>query len=298
MQTNKEIINSFVSRLEKEKSRKDYKRDLQHFVEFIEKNFLQATLEDCEKYITDIKLKVSEKKLAITTAEKLYSQLYSFFNYLEENEHIPYNHFKNISKPTASRNISKEKIIMWEDLDKLISILKTFNQRDYAILMLIFTSGLTLNEAVNLKWNQFVIDDTGNIGIVFITKRGKRYTKVHKDTWNLLQKYRNSLADLITQDSNVFLNNRGNKITGRWVRMVLKKACIEAELDHEYTPRDLRHTLAAHTLKRGASSRQVKQQLGWSNENLAQRYLYTIQQLDDNAIDYLNFNLKKDDSSK
>ncbi|MCT4621579.1 MAG: tyrosine-type recombinase/integrase [Marinisporobacter sp.] len=297
MQRNENIINSFLSRLEKEKSKKDYKRDLQHFVEFIEKDFLQATIKDCEKYIADLKLKVSEKKLAITTAEKLYSQIYSFFNYLEENEYIPYNYFKNISKPIATRNIAKEKIIMWEDLDKLISVLKTYNQRDYAILMLIFTSGLTLNEAINLKWNQFVIDDTGNIGIIFTTKRGKRYTKVHKDTWELLQKYRNSLSSLTSKDSYVFLNNRGNKITGRWVRMVLKKACIEAELAHEYTPRDLRHTLAAHTLKRGASSKQVKQQLGWSTENLAQRYLYTIQQLEDNAIDYLNFNLKKNDNS-
>ncbi|QXM06035.1 tyrosine-type recombinase/integrase [Crassaminicella indica] len=298
MKTSQEIMISFLSRLEKEKTKEDYKRDLQSFIEFIGKSFLDANLEDCKKYITDLKQKVSKKKIAITTAEKLYSQLYSFFNYLEENHYISYNHFKNISKPTASRNISKEKIITWESLDKLISILKTYNLRDYSILMLIFTSGLTLNEAVNLKWNQFVIDDNENVGIIFTTKRGKRYTKVHKDIWELLQKYKNNLSGLVTQDSYVFLNNRGNKITGRWIRMVLKKACIEAELDHEYTPRDLRHTLAAYALKKGASSKQVKQQLGWSSSSLAQRYLYTIQQLEDNAIDYLNFSLKKDDCSK
>ncbi|QEK12167.1 tyrosine-type recombinase/integrase [Crassaminicella thermophila] len=292
MQTSEKILLSFLSRLEREKTKNDYKRDINSFVKFIDKDFLEANFYDCKKYINDLNMRVSSKKLAISTAEKLYSQIYSFFNYLEENNYISYNHFKKISKPIASRNISKERIINWEELDKLISILKTYNLRDYSILMLIFTSGLTLNEAVNLKWNQFVIDDRGNIGIVFTTKYGKRYTKVHKDTWNLLQKYRNSLSSLIAQDSYVFLNNRGSKITGRWIRMVLKKACKEAALDREYTPRDLRHTLVAYTLKKGASSKQVKQQLGWSNENLAQRYLYTIQQLEDNAIDYLNFSLK------
>lgn len=292
MNTNENLLYSFLSRLEKTKTKTDYKRDIQKFIDFSGKNFVDITSYDCEEYVNYLKEEINTNRLALSTAEKLYSQIYSFYNYLEENDYISYNYFKNIVKPTASRNIPKEKIIKWNELDQLISVLKTYNLRDFSMLLLIFTSGLTLKEAVNLKWNQFFTDESNNIGIIFTTKQGQRYVKVHKDIWELLEKYRRSLSKIISQDSYVFLNNRGNKITGRWVRMVLKKACNEANLDKEYTPRDLRHALAAYALKKGASSKQVKEQLGWSSESLAERYLYAIQELEDNAIDYLNFNLK------
>ncbi|WZL71420.1 tyrosine-type recombinase/integrase [Clostridiaceae bacterium 35-E11] len=289
-----QILSNFLSRFKKEKTKQDYRRDIINFTEFIEKDYLEADMDNCKAYIEHLAKKMDEKKIARTTAEKLYSQIYSFFNYLEINEHIAYNHLKKISKPTATRVISKEKIVTWEELDKIISVLKTYNLRDFAALMLIFTSGLTLSETVNLKWNQFVIDKSGNIGIILKLRHKERYVKVHKDIWNLLKDYKTKNLKTVGLDSYVFLNNRGTSITGRWLRMVLKQACIAANIHKEYTPRDLRHAFAAYTLKNGASSEQVKEQLGWSTENLAKRYLYAIQDIQDNAVDYLNFSLKSD----
>lgn len=296
MYFNENILHTFLSRLEREKTKNDYKRDITKFIEFINKDFIDATFDDCKSYINLLNNKISEKNIATSTAEKLYSQLYSFFKYLEEENYIQYNHFKKIAKPVVSRNISKDKIITWQELDKIISVLKTYDLRDFSILMLIFTSGLTLNEAINLKWHQFFIDASENVGIVFTNKRGRRYIKVHNDIWALLEEYRKRKVRIANQDDYVFLNNRGNRITDRWIRLVLEKACKEADINKTYTPRDLRHTLAAYALKKGASSKQVKNQLGWSADTLAERYLYAIQQLEDNAIDYLNFSLKKENS--
>lgn len=291
--TEEEILYDFLSRFKREKTKQDYKRDIIHFTELIQKNYLEADYDNCKAYIDHLKKRIDEKKLALTTVEKLYSQIYSFFNYLEINQYIPYNHFKQINKPTASRLIAKEKIITWEELDKIISMLKNYHLRDFAALMLIFTSGLTLSEVVNLKWNQFVVDRTGNVGIVLKMRYGERYIKVHKDIWDLLKNYKTNELKTVNLDNYVFLNKRGTKITDRWLRMVLKKACKEAKIGKEYTPRDLRHAFAAYTLKNGATAEQVKEQLGWSNQNLAKRYLYAIQEIQDNAVDYLNFCLKK-----
>ncbi|WP_053957178.1 tyrosine-type recombinase/integrase [Inediibacterium massiliense] len=293
MNVSETILSSFLSKLEKEKTKRDYRRDIYTFLNFIEKDFLDANLEDCKNYIEELNHLIEIKKMALSTAEKFYSEIYSFFNYLEENNYIEYNHFKNIHKPTATRNISSDRIIKWEELDQLISVLKTYSLRDFSICMLIFTSGLTLQEAVHLKWNQFFEDNKGHIGIIFTTKKGERYVKVHPDIWKLLNNYQSQQEGIVSKDDYVFLNNRGKRITGRWVRMILQKACEEANLSHSYTPRDLRHALAAYALKKGAAPHQVKEQLGWSHENLADRYLYTIQQLEDNAIDYLNFSLKE-----
>lgn len=286
-------VDEFTNRLKNSKSKKDYKRDIVFFMSFVEKNnFKDVTFEDCKDYIGYVNNSIDEDKMAITTGEKLYSQLYSFFTYLSEREYIEYNHFKNIKKIQAGRRISKERIISWEDLDKLLSILKGYNKRDYAICLLIFTSGLTLKETIELKWDQFVVDSNDNVGIKFTTNKGDRYVKVKDDIWNLLLDYRSSIDYASSKNSYVFLNKKGEKISDRWVRITLEKACKEAELSRTYSPRDLRHALAAHALKRGASSEQLKEQLGWSSSSLAERYLYTIQELNDNAIDCINFKLK------
>ena len=163
------VLWDFLSRFQKEKTKIDYKRDLYNFSEYIDKSFLEVSYDDCKMYMNFLKHKIEKKEIALSTGEKLYSQLYSFFNYLEQHSYIEYNHFKKITKPKASRLISKDRIISWKELDQLISVLKTYNIRDYSILMLIFTSGLTLQDAVNLKWNQFVVDNQDNIGIQFET---------------------------------------------------------------------------------------------------------------------------------
>lgn len=288
------VLYDFLSRFQKEKTKIDYKRDLYNFYKYIDKNFLEVSYDDCKIYMNFLKHKIEKKEIAVSTGEKLYSQLYSFFNYLEQHSYIQYNHFKKITKPKASRLISKDRIISWKELDQLISVLKTYNIRDYSILMLIFTSGLTLQDAVDLKWNQFVVDNQDNIGIQFETTKGIRYVKVHKDIWDLIQEYKEKSNEIHLLEHYVFLNNRGQKISGRWMRTVISKACNEAGLEKSYTPRELRHTLAAYALKKGATAEQVKEQLGWSQSSLAERYLYTIQELNDNAIDYLNFSLKKE----
>ncbi|MCG8541812.1 MAG: tyrosine-type recombinase/integrase [Clostridia bacterium] len=287
-----ELFNEFLrNRLKTDKARKAYRRELNKFSNFIGKDYFDATFEDCNLFINHLKNKAKKKHLSLATVERIYSTLFSVFNFLEEHLACICNHFKQIEKPHVSRNVSPEKIISWNEVDKILFVLKKGNIRDYAIFLLIFTSGLTSNELVNLKWSQFIKDESENLGIIFKEKNGNRYVKVHPDTWELLLKYRNVLG-LVSDDSYVFLNNRGNKISSRRVRGIFKEVCEKAGLERNYTPRDLRHSLAAITLKKGATASLVKEQLGWSNSRIAEWYLYTIQQLEENAIDYLNFKLK------
>ncbi|WP_459195720.1 tyrosine-type recombinase/integrase [Wukongibacter baidiensis] len=287
-----ELMNEFFKRrLKTEKVRKDYKRELNRFSSFIDKDFSEATFDDCKAFIDDLIGEANKNKISMATVERIYSTLFSMFNFLEETLDGFCNHFKRIEKPYVSRNVKPEKIISWCELDKLISVFKNDIPRNYAIFMLIFTSGITLGELVDLKWNQIVQDSSGNTGIIFDEKNGKRYVKIHPDVWELLEVYRATLGP-IGNDSHIFLNNRNAKISTRRVRGIFKEACEKAGLENNYSPRDLRHSVAALALKKGASASQVKEQLGWSDTRIAQWYLYTIQALDDNAIDYLNFKLK------
>lgn len=288
-----------IEKLKLEKSRRDYSREILRFTEFIEKDFLDANKEDCNSYINSLKDRAAKGKMSKFTVEKIYIYLFSFFNYIESvkllHDFIPkdfYNHFKTIEKPAAPRSISKDKIISLSELDKLITILKAGDLRDYVALMLIFTSGLTLRETTNLKWLQFIEDVNGNIAIEFTVKNNeKRYVKVSNDIAELLAKYKMSIGP-ISKEYHVFINRFGKPLSGRWLRKVLTDACKKAEFEHIYSPRDLRHSAAAMCLKNGASAEKVKDQFGWSNARLADRYNYSIPVLEDNAIDYVNIKLK------
>lgn len=313
----KRLLEDFISNFKLDRTKKDYIREVERFCCFIEKDFLNITYEDCNKYIEYLNRKINEgiddklrlgkvlfhtknNKISIATAEKIYSYLFSFTNHVQSLKSlynfIPegfYNHFKTTNKPEARRNINQEKILSWEELDKLITVLKGYNPRDYLALMLIFTSGLTVKEAVNLKWNQIFKDANDNIGIKFkLSGRHERLIKINADIANLLAEHTLNQRP-IRNDEYVFLNKFNKPISSRWLRLVLEKACIDAELKVSYSPRDLRHTAAYMCLKYGASKQQTMEQFGWSDIRFADRYPYTVPELQDNAIDYINFRLKK-----
>lgn len=288
-----------IERLKLEKTRRDYKREIIRFAEFLGEDFLHTNKEDCESYINSLRDKANQGKMSIFTVEKIYIYLFSFFNYIESvklvYKFIPssfFNHFKSVKKPVAPRSISSDKIISLTELDELITLLKEGVFRDYVALMLIFTSGLTLKETTTLKWNQFIEDVNGNIAIEFLIKNNKkRYIKVSRDIAELLAEYRKSLEP-ISKDTHVFLNKFGKPLSGRWLRKILTDACKKAGFEYIYTPRDLRHSAAALCLKNGSSAEKAKEQFGWSNAKLADRYNYSIPTLEDNAIDYLNIKIK------
>ncbi|MCG8542386.1 MAG: site-specific integrase [Clostridia bacterium] len=296
----KYLISCFTNeKLKLEKTRKDYTREILKFSEFIEKDILIATADDCKSYINMLKEKAQRKKISVYTVEKIYIYLFSFFNYIVSvkglYDFIPgdfTNCFKRVKKPAAPRSISSDKIITLSELDQLISILKEGTLRDYVALMLIFISGPTLSQTVNLKWNQLIEDASGNIAIEIPLKNyEKRYIKLSKDMAELLAEYKMSSGP-VSKDSHVFLSKFHKPISGRWLRKVLRAACEKANFEYIYTPRDLRHSAVTLCLINGAPPEKVKEQFGWSDIRFADRYNYSMPVLEDNAIDYVNFKFK------
>ncbi|WP_432664932.1 tyrosine-type recombinase/integrase [Wukongibacter baidiensis] len=310
------LLEDFVSGFKLDRTKKDYVREIEKFCYFIEKDFLEITYEDCNEYIDYLNRKVNEgvddklrlgkvlfstkkNKISVATAEKVYSYLFSFANHVQGLksicDFIPdnfSNFFKRTDKPKAKRNISQEKIISWDELDKLITALKEYNTRDYLALMLIFTSGLTVRETINLRWNQIFDDANGNVGIRFKLPNGhERLVKVNSDIAKLLEEYRLNQRP-VSHEEYVFLNKFNKPISSRWIRLILERACKDAKLKNSYSPRDLRHTAAYMCLKYGASKEQTMEQFGWTDIRFADRYPYSVPELQDNAIDYINFKLK------
>lgn len=290
------IIEDFCYTLKSQQAKNDYKREIIRFMEYIEKDFLNVTRIDCERYVKFLKDKVHDKVFTTATIEKKVSYLMSFFNYLEKNKdkyQLPEyfsNHFKNIEKPEASREVSLDKIISLNELDKLIDVAKN-NLRNYAAYMLIFTTGIKLNELLDLKWLQFIEDQEGNVGIKLINNDTSiRYIKVHPDVWDLLLQYKESSK--IANPIYVFHGLKGQKLTARTFQYSLEKDCEKAGIA-KYSLRDLRHSHIFYSLNANAPKELIAKQQNWSNILYADRYKkYENFLLKESPFDFLNFSLK------
>jgi len=76
---------------------------------------------------------------------------------------------------------------------------------------------------------------------------------------------------VLRDESALFLNHRGNRLTRQGFWLILKSYASKAEIA-DITPHTLRHTFATHALGRGANLREVQQLLGHVSISTTQVY--------------------------
>lgn len=263
----------------------DYLSKITAFKEFIEdKELVYADKEDCTKFIENVK-----ENYAKSTSEKIYSYLHSFYNFLKKEEYIQINPFRYVEKPEVTRIKTKDDVLSIQEINKLIDTLYKLNIRDRVIIVFLVTTGCLLNELVNLKWKDLMVDDKNNYYTNLGKGRKKRIVKLHPYCFKLIEDYRNysGLSEVIMPTEEfVFTTQKSNSITDRNVRLIVRKALDLAGLS-QYSAKDFRHSFAAISLRLGADEEDIKKQLGWSDKYYAIRYKYVLNFVDSESIDYM-----------
>ena len=144
-------------------------------------------------------------------------------------------------------------------------------QRDVALIELLYGSGLRIAEATALDVDEVDLDRSR---VVVWGKGGKQRTVPLSDP--AVRALRGWLAggraDLVTAHTPagaVFLNMRGRRLTPRDARRVIARRSSEPTHPHA-----LRHTFATHLLDGGADLRVVQELLGHSDVATTQRYTH------------------------
>ena len=276
-------------------TKKDYLSKVILFKEVIKvDNILDVTKEDCKNFIEFI-----EDEYALSTCEKIFSYLHSFYAYMKREKYIEINPFTFVKKPIVTREKGKKDVLSIQEINQLIDSLHKLNARDRLIMVFLVTTGCLLNELVKVKWKDLIVDENDNFYVRIGQGKKERVVKLHPYCFKLIESYRyfSGLSEvIIPTDDYIFTTQKSQSITDRNVRLIVRKAFDKAGLS-QYSAKDLRHSYAAISLMLGADKEDIKKQLGWSDKYYAIRYKHVLNFVDSESIDYLlekdNFKLNK-----
>lgn len=279
-----EIFNQFSQKLNPN-TKHDYLSKIVLMKAFLEeKDLLEVTKYECNEFIDYVK-----DKYAKSTCEKIYSYLHSFYNFMNKKKYIEIIPFTYVKKPEVSRIKTKDDVLSVQEINKLVEILPKLNIRDRVIMIFLATTGCLLNELVNLKWKDIIMDEKNNTYVRLGKNKKERVVKLHPYCFKLIEDYRDysGLSEVILPTNDfVFTTQKSNSITDRNVRLIVKKALDYAGLS-QYSAKDFRHSFAAISLRLGADEEDIKKQLGWSDKYYAIRYKYVLNFVDSESVDYI-----------
>jgi len=147
--------------------------------------------------------------------------------------------------------------------------------RDRAMLETLYSAGLRVSELVGLNDGDVDFDQ----GIVRVRGKGRKERLAPLGSFALrslkqwLAARKLSPKEPRGNESPVFVNKFGTRITTRSVGRMLEKYLRETGLDRRTSPHTLRHSFATHLLDRGADIRSVQELLG--HKSLVTTQIYT-----------------------
>lgn len=157
-------------------------------------------------------------------------------------------------------------------LEEVIRILNAIdNAKHKMVLSLIYSTGLRLQEVVNIKLNHI---DSKAMCIKVVSGKGKkdRYVALSDHILIALRKYYTQYKPLD------FLFNgpkKGSQYSCRSVQHILEKTLQKVNLSQKgYSIHTLRHSYATHLLENGADLPAIKQLMGHCNISQTMQYVH------------------------
>jgi site-specific recombinase XerD len=164
---------------------------------------------------------------------------------------------ENVAIPKKQSKIPT--VLTKSQIKKMIDA--THNQKHKLIVELLYSSGLRLQELINLKYEH--IDFENNIITV-------RQGKGQKDRITIVAQ--RVLDRLDSQGDGFVLMGRNGKYTKKSVQSVVARLANLANIDQHVSPHTLRHSFATHLLESGTDLRYIQALLGHARLETTQIY--------------------------
>ncbi len=141
--------------------------------------------------------------------------------------------------------------------------------RDWAVLLLLYGSGLRISEALDLTGDALPLTDTLRV----TGKRSKtRIVPLLPKVREAIEHYIDLCPHLMKPDQMIFRGKRGGPLSPNLIRRVVQQARGKLGLSDKTTPHALRHSFATHLLAGGADLRSLQELLGHASLSSTQVY--------------------------
>jgi integrase/recombinase XerC len=141
--------------------------------------------------------------------------------------------------------------------------------RDWAVLLLLYGSGLRVSEATGLMGDVLPLGQTLRV----TGKRNKtRIIPVLEQVKTAIQDYLELCPYPLAKDMPLFRGSRGGPLSPALIRRAVQGARGRLQLSDRTTPHALRHSFATHLLAGGADLRSLQELLGHASLSSTQIY--------------------------
>ncbi|MGB2906162.1 MAG: tyrosine recombinase XerC [Candidatus Aminicenantaceae bacterium] len=214
-----------------------------------------------------------EKKSTI--ARKL-AALRSFFQFCVQKKWLKDNPAKVVATPRQEKHVPS--FLSEEEMAALLDVPDTrrpLDLRDKALLELLYATGIRVSELVGLDWEDINFEER----LLRVRGKGKKerlvpYGRSAEDSLYAYFRVRPALSQDRVDETAVFLNYRGQRLSARSVQRIVRFYIQQTALKRKISPHSLRHSFASHLLSRGADLRSIQELLGHASLATTQKYTH------------------------
>lgn len=224
-------------------------------------------------YLGHYRKAVTGEPLALSTRRVWLTVVREWLRRMHLLDVLPYHPLERFELPLTSRRLPVE-VFTVEDVERVVQQAKLSGLRDWAIIELLFATGLRTTELASLKLND--VDYSRNlVSVVFGKGRKDRVVPIAERTAAALQAYiQHQRPSLISFESAsaLFITDQGlpfncGKLSRR-VSMLIKRSGVSKQ----GSCRKFRHAVATLMLENGADIRVIQEMLGHADISTTQIY--------------------------
>ncbi|MCL1990295.1 MAG: tyrosine recombinase XerC [Defluviitaleaceae bacterium] len=275
-------VQDYLNHLKYEKRYADltimsYEKDLTNWMAFLKgqnKCFSEVTHKEVRLFLKAC----YEKKLARTTVGRYLSAIKMFYRFQVSEGVMSTNPITWMKSRKEVMTLPKflyeqEMMVLFDAVDQTTPL----GMRNYALLELLYATGIRVSECCDLKIAQVDLDG----GLLRVYGKGKkeRYMPIGEFAAVTIKRYLEEARPKLVRTAHIptdalFLNYRGGSLTDRGVRDIFKRLTMATSEHIKLTPHMIRHSFATHLLNNGADLRAVQELLGHANLSSTQIYTH------------------------
>ena len=256
-----------------------YSRDLQSACAYLESRQVSRWEEVTSLHLINY-METIAAVLSPRSRGRRLAALRSFFKYLQLRGLIQANPATRMRFP--QRQTSLPKVLSAEEVEALLAQPERatpLGQRDWAMLEVLYGTGLRVTELVQMRLQQLHLQ----VGYVVIHGKGDKERLVPIGEWacESLRVYTEDGRLKLLQGKDVpevFLNHRGQRLSRQGVWQNIKNYARQAGIRQDLTPHMMRHSFATHLLQNGADLRSLQAMLGHSDISTTQIYTHVARE--------------------